>query len=177
MTIFVAAAKLRIFPKSTRWLVNMVLPDCIKLRRQFNEARRVIMPVINHRRELRRIALEAGKPLPEFNDALDWIEREAVAKGATYDPANAQLILSVASIHTTTDLLEQVMLDLSQNPEFFQPLREEIAEHLRVGGWQKSSLYNMKLLDSVIKESQRMKPLAIGTFNSTRMHLFVRADN
>jgi hypothetical protein len=70
MTVFIAAAKLRIFPKSTHWLVNIFLPDCIKLQRQFNEARRVIMPVISHRRELRRRALEAS---PLLNSMTLWI--------------------------------------------------------------------------------------------------------
>ena len=30
------------------------------------------------------------------------------------------------------------------------------------GGWTKTSLHNMKLLDSVIKESQRTKPIGLG---------------
>lgn len=95
-----------------------------------------------------------------YNDAIEWFE--AAANGRDYDPVLLQLILSVAAIHTTTDLLCQTLLDISQNPNIVQPLREEIARCLEDGGWTKTTLYNMKLLDSCIKESQRMKPLSMG---------------
>ena len=73
-----------------------------------------------------------------------------------------QLILSFVAIHTTTELVNQVMMDLCQNPEIIGELRQEIAKALGEGGWKKTSLYNMKLLDSVIKESLRLKPTGIG---------------
>ncbi|KAG6184161.1 hypothetical protein E4U27_001038 [Claviceps purpurea] len=44
---------------------------------------------------------------------------------------------------------------------FVEPLRDEITECLAQDGWERKPLYNMKLLDSCIKESQRMKPLAM----------------
>ena len=75
-----------------------------------------------------------------------------------------QLSLSFAAIHTTTELVSQVMVDLCQNPEIIGELRQEMAKALGEGGWKKTSLYNMKLLDSVIKESLRLKPAAIGKF-------------
>ena len=54
------------------------------------------------------------------------------------------------------------MTDLCRNPEIIGELRQEITKALRDGGWKKTSLYNMKLLDSVIKESLRVKPTGIG---------------
>ncbi len=126
----------------------------------------MITSVIEERRSIKRANRAAGRPVPEFNDAIDWAEDEAETAGVTYDEAKFQLALSVAAIHTTTDLLEQVMLDLAQHPEIFQPLREEMVQLLGSHGWKKTSLYNMKLLDSVIKESQRMKPSSIGKFCS-----------
>jgi cytochrome P450 len=72
-------------------------------------------------------------------------------------------MLSFAAIHTTTELVTQVMTDLCKNPEIFGELRQEISQVLRAGGWNKNSLYNMKLLDSVIKESLRLKPTSIST--------------
>ena len=87
-------------------------------------------------------------------------EREA--KGRDYDPAIVQLTLSFAAIHTTTDLVTQVMSDLCKNPEIVDDLRQEMVKALSEGEWKKTSLYNMKLLDSVIKESLRIKPTGIG---------------
>lgn len=54
------------------------------------------------------------------------------------------------------------MTDISRNPEILTELRHEMVQVLRDGGWKKTSLYNMKLLDSVIKESMRLKPTVIG---------------
>jgi hypothetical protein len=59
-------------------------------------------------------------------------------------------------------LATQVIYDLAQNPDIIGPLRKEIIEVLTEGGWKKSSLYNLKLMDSVIKETQRLKPLECG---------------
>jgi cytochrome P450 len=87
-------------------------------------------------------------------------EREA--KGRDYDPVVVQLTLSFAAIHTTTDLVTQVMSDLCKNPEIIDDLRQEMVKALSEGGWKKTSLYGMKLLDSVIKESLRIKPTGIG---------------
>ncbi|OJI79583.1 hypothetical protein ASPTUDRAFT_78935 [Aspergillus tubingensis CBS 134.48] len=81
------------------------------------------------------------------------------AKGRPYDPVGAQLILSVGAIHTTSDLTCQTMTHLAQNPEILEPLRKEIADIIQQHGWKKTALYNMKLLDSVIRESQRLKPV------------------
>lgn len=87
-------------------------------------------------------------------------EREA--KGRDYDPAVVQLTLSFVAIHTTTDLVTQVMTELGRNPEIIDELRQEIVKAISEGGWKKTSLYNMKLLDSVIKESLRINPTGIG---------------
>lgn len=63
---------------------------------------------------------------------------------------------------TQSDMITQVIYDIAQNPEVIEPLRKEMVEVLTKGGWKKTSLYNLKLLDSVIKESQRLKPIGSG---------------
>ena len=70
--------------------------------------------MIEERRNIKQANRAAGRPVPELNDAIDWADDEAEITGVTYDEAKFQLALSVAAIHTKTDLLEQVMLDLAQ---------------------------------------------------------------
>jgi hypothetical protein len=159
---FSAATKLRMYPHIVRHLVHWFIPECKLLRSQFNDAQKILQPIINYRRDLRRAALATGEPVPEFGDALGWVEREATAKSVDCNPSIFQLLLSTVSINTTADLLEQCMLSIAQHPEIINPLREEIRDVLRHSGWSKSSLSDMKLLDSVIKESQRLKPTSIG---------------
>ena len=103
-------------------------------------------------------AVDASGPV-DGDDAIDWFER--TSNGRSYDPAMVQLVMSLAAIHTTTDLVCQTLMDIAQHPEILEPLREEISTILKEEGWRKTSLYKMKLLDSVIKESQRMKPIGI----------------
>lgn len=159
VTIFEAATELRLWPKITRPFVHWFLRRCRNLRAQVAEATQIIESTIAARRKLQQQCESEGRPSPEYNDAIDWFEQ--TAKGS-YDPVGSQLSLSLAAIHTTTDLLCQVLTRVAENPEILKPLREEIVSVLKAEGWKKTSLYNMKLLDSVIKESQRLKPTEIG---------------
>ena len=155
-----AADTLRGYPVLLRPIMNRYLVLCRENRRLLKAARDVIEPVVRKRREMKAEARAAGKEAPDFNDALEWFEINAPAGG--YDPSLAQIMLSVAGIHTTTDLATQTLLDIAQHPEIIEPLRQEITSVLRDAGWTKKGLYEMKLLDSVIKESQRVKPISVG---------------
>lgn len=66
------------------------------------------------------------------------------------------------AIRTPTDLLHQTMTDIALQPELFEPLREEVIRVLGSHGLKKTSFYNLKLMDSVLKESQRLKPSLLG---------------
>ncbi|KAH7118694.1 cytochrome P450 [Dactylonectria estremocensis] len=158
VNFFVAGTHLRMIPRPLRPLLHWFVPKCRELRASFNESRRIIMPVIERRRAARAATLAAGEKVPEFYDAIEWADQEAATKGVNYDPATLQLMLAVAAIHTTADLVTQFTLELALNPEYFAPLREEIVHVLRTEGWRKSALHDMKLLDSALKEAQRHKP-------------------
>ena len=158
----IAAAVLRLAPYFSRKVVHWVLPHCRRLRAQKAEARRKINSVLEERRRIEQENCAADQPVLPYNDAIEWVEKEAKTRNLTLDQADVHLAMSLAALNTTADLLEQVMLDLAQHPEIFQPLREEIVRSIRSsGGWTKTSMYDMKLLDSVIKESQRVKPMSI----------------
>ena len=177
---FRAAEALRLWPAPMRPIVHWFLPSCQRARAHVREARHIIYGVL----EKRRLEKSRGGTT-RCDDAVEWyvlgsclvptpslanrtgpltkhdrFEREA--GGTYYDVAAVQLMLSAATIHNTADLVAQVMVDLARNPELVGELREEMVTALGAGGWKKASLYNMKLLDSVIKESQRLKPIGIG---------------
>ncbi|KAF4341567.1 putative cytochrome P450 monooxygenase (lovA) [Fusarium beomiforme] len=160
---YTASTNLRMFPRSLRFLAHWFLPECKRLRQERSDAIGIITPLIECRRELRKAAIAAGKAVPVFHDALDWSEQEAAAADTSFDPVIFQLTLSLLAIHTTYDLLQQTMIDLGRHTEYIEPLREEVVQLLREGGWKKTTLFKMKLLDSAIKESQRMKPGSIVT--------------
>ncbi|KAI8267504.1 Cytochrome P450 monooygenase 2 [Colletotrichum sp. SAR11_239] len=153
---FMAAMKLTFVPRPLRPLVHWFLPDCRLVRQHLSQARALISGVIEQRRSAKREAAAKGEEAPSYNDAIEWAEMEC--KGQAYDAAVFQLTLSFAAIHTTTDLLAQTMLFLANQPELITPLREEVVQVLKAEGWRKTALYNMKLMDSALKETQRMKP-------------------
>lgn len=148
------------WPSAARPFVHWFLPKCRQLRSQVQQARAIIEPVLEQRRQMKARLKSEGEQFEGVDDAIEWFEQ--TAKGQPYDPVSAQLILSMAAIHTTTDLTCQALTELAQHPEMLEPLRNEIVDVLQQHGWKKTSLYNMKLLDSVIKESQRTKPIGTG---------------
>ncbi|GKT80743.1 cytochrome P450 monooxygenase [Colletotrichum tofieldiae] len=160
---FTAADRLREYSPFLRNFVHWFLPGCQSARKQIQEAAAIIQPIIDKRHALKAQAIAEGRPAPEYHDAIDWFEQASVSKGTPHDPALSQLFLSTVAIHTTTDLLGQVLVDLAKHPEIIKDLQKEALDVLNDGGWKKTSLYSMKLLDSVIKESQRIKPLQLAS--------------
>jgi cytochrome P450 len=74
------------------------------------------------------------------------------------------LFLNFASLHTSSWTINHVLLDLAAYPEYQDPLKEEIELVLRqFGGWKKQALTQMKKLDSVLHESQRLNAIMTGT--------------
>jgi cytochrome P450 len=53
---------------------------------------------------------------------------------------------------------------LATYPEYAQPLRVEVEGAINDNGWTKHALMKMRKLDSFIKESLRLNPLAYSTF-------------
>lgn len=157
---FSAKDKLNEYPPWMRPLMNRILPGCRDIRQLSARARKVVAPVIHKRQTAREEAIRSGNPIPRFEDAIDWFDQEGA--DAKLDPATLQLMLSWVAIHTTTDLLTETLFQLAQRPQLVEELRKEISEALSTDGWKKQTLYNMKLLDSVIKESQRMRPIIQG---------------
>ncbi|KAL4892150.1 cytochrome P450 [Aspergillus ambiguus] len=158
---FVAAQELRLWPKPLRSFVANLLPSCRKIRDELQEAKDIITPVLEERRKAKEAVLREGRTPERYVDALQWMEESA--QGRPYEPAVAQLSFSLAAIHTTSDMLTQVLLDLCGKDDLISELREEVITVIREEGWKKTTLYKLKLMDSVLKESQRLKPIGIAT--------------
>ncbi|KAF4122151.1 Cytochrome P450 [Geosmithia morbida] len=146
---------LREYPPWMRSWVHWFLPGCQNSRRLLQEARETIKPYIVKRRQIKAEALARGKKV-SFDDAIEWLE----ATGSRLDAATGQVMLSLVAIHTTTDLLQQTMTNIASHPDLFEPLRQEIVSVLSTDGLKKAALNSLKLMDSVIKESQRLKPVS-----------------
>jgi cytochrome P450 len=153
--VFMAAKALNKWPAPFRPFVHWFLPECKRIRQEVKIAKALIEPEVDRRRKI--LAENGGKARKKVLDSVDWFT--ASAKGEDFDYTNAELSLSMASIHTTCNVLAFAMYDLVENPQYMLMLREEIKKVVQEeGGWEKSTLFKLKLMDSFLKESMRLHP-------------------
>jgi cytochrome P450 len=62
----------------------------------------------------------------------------------------------MAALFTTTELFRQLLIEVARHPELVEPLREEVSEQISAHGISVAATSNMVLLDSFMKESQRL---------------------
>lgn len=161
ISFFNAARTLRTWPSFIRPFVHWFLPEFKKAREQVHVARRLLQPVVEYRAAAKKEA-EADGRVCRFYDTIEWIEQ--AAKGRPFDAAAAQLGLAMGAMHTTTELVKQTILDICCHSELIEPLRDEMRQAIGENGWTTAGLFKMKLLDSVLKETQRLKPGALGQY-------------
>jgi cytochrome P450 len=89
---------------------------------------------------------------------------DELSRGRQFDAAHSMIATSTAAIHTTSDLFSQLLIDLCKEPDLIDSLRKEVITVITSEGWKRSALQHLKLMDSVLKESQRLKPALIGEF-------------
>ncbi|KAK3937466.1 Dihydromonacolin L monooxygenase [Diplogelasinospora grovesii] len=160
---FVGSLLLRFVPFFLRPVVYWFIPQCTALRKAIRDAHKIIDPEVARRKAIVDQALAAGQKPPKVADTIGWMYE--VARGRKVDFVAAQLSLTLAAIHTTTEVTGQALLDLCEHPEVAQQLREEAIQVLGEGGWAKTTLYKLKLMDSFLKESQRCAPLSSASMN------------
>lgn len=160
-----AIQALRLLPKFPRPLAELLHPACRAVRKMRKRAADVILGDFEKHRKARSAGPGAHDEV-QSHTVLSWYEDNLSHPGNEEEAVNAMLLIFFGSILTTTDLFCQVVLDLAQHRELTQPLRDEIASVITSNGWKKQSMFKLTRLDSVIKESQRLKPVQIGALSS-----------
>lgn len=152
---------MRLFPYYLRPLVFYLEPTCRESYAAWKRGRDIVEPYVAARRKEREECIAAGREPPKYNDAIAWGEHEAGEH--PFMMTDLQLGLSFVAIHTTSDLTAQTLLHLAAaGDEVLQALRDELIQVLPTEGWRKASLVKLKLLDSTIREAQRLKPAQDG---------------
>ncbi|KJZ80345.1 hypothetical protein HIM_00195 [Hirsutella minnesotensis 3608] len=170
--VYQASQALHLWPKALRPFVARFLPSCKALQAQIAEARGILEPLVARRRAQRAEQQAEGAHGSPSRDVVDWLEDHYGDR--PYDAVAAQLLLSFAAIHGTSNLLAQAVVDLCKNPELMQDIRAEALAVLGREGWTRPGLYQLKLMDSALKESQRLVPnrlLSMGRMARTDVSL------
>ncbi|KAG2005613.1 cytochrome P450 [Coprinopsis cinerea AmutBmut pab1-1] len=91
---------------------------------------------------------------------LSWLWEEAPEKCKTLsDLAGRLIMVNIASLHTTTQVVTDTLLELAARQEYVAPLRSEVEDAIDELGWTKEAMSKMHKLDSFIKETCRLKGL------------------
>ncbi|CAI7586534.1 unnamed protein product [Penicillium bialowiezense] len=155
LNTFQGVRSLRAWPAALRPLVHWFLPELRTCREQLRRARLMLQPIFDHRAS-EKAACQGTEQNAKFNDTIQWMED--VAAGRPYDATGAQIAFAISAMHTTSDLLKQALLDICMHPELIPALREEAAHAIKESEWSTAGVFKMQLLDSAIKETQRLKP-------------------
>lgn len=139
LDVFEGARALCKYPELVARIVCLFQKNCVRLRQRTKKARDLLEDIGKNR---------AAQKSATFPD--DWESPEF------------QLNFSVAAIHTTADLIHQTLLDIARHPSIIKELRKEVRHAEQNHGWSFQALQAMELLDSVMKETQRLKPVNLG---------------
>ncbi|OAA57981.1 ent-kaurene oxidase [Niveomyces insectorum RCEF 264] len=161
--ITMAVPVVKRWPLLVRPLAKYFEPQLAKVRAHRKRMRAFLAPVI----EARRAAKARGEIIPE--DTLQWMLDKTDAAGITdlTELTNMQLLLTMAAIHTTTLTTTFIVYDMVSRPDVVEACRAEI-QAVRAasegGVLTTQALFNLKLVDSVMRESQRMNPPFLDSF-------------
>ncbi|KAF2191565.1 cytochrome P450 [Zopfia rhizophila CBS 207.26] len=159
--MFTAAFMLRMFPPWTHPITAHLIPARYKVKKNLRTAEKIIGPLMEkHRQAL--AAKEKGDDVQEDDTLLNWMMDNGNEKeNQLFEMATRQSILTLASIHTTSMGVANMLFDLCAHPEWFDVLREEIVEVLAETKGEvkaKEWLPRLEKMDSFFVESQRYNP-------------------
>lgn len=169
MAYFSGVSELHRYPKWSRWIVHWFLPNAIACRKYVSRARTMMREVLEKRRqEVEKAELEGADP-PRYNDALTWVQ---ASSGGRAEPGDVQLSLAMAALFTTSEAFRQVLIDVARYPGLVDELRNEVSKQISEHGISIAATSNMVLLDSVMKESQRLSS-STGLYRNLLIHIFI----
>ncbi|KAF2106351.1 cytochrome P450, partial [Lophiotrema nucula] len=155
---FGAAARLTSWPWWCRPFVALFAKETRSLQKHREKAALMLKPVIEQRiqdHERGAVKNESDRPV----DMIQWtLENRGFKARTAEEHMEIQLALLSVSLLGTTILTSFVLYEIAAHPELVSALREEITNVRRENGGSltKSTLPKLRLLDSFIKETQRL---------------------
>ena len=169
--MFLAAFTLRMFPPWMHLFVAPFVPARWRIRSQMRTARKYVGELTRKHTD----ALSRGEKGQDT--LLSWmIDNGTDEEKAIPEMAARQCVLTLASIHTTSMSVSNLLFDLCTYPEWFPVLREEIDEVVKAHGRieegrlnHKQWLAKLEKMDSFIIEDQRINPPILRTYPPTKI--------
>lgn len=165
---------LKMFPPWALPVVAHLIPARYRLKSHLTKGSRILGKAMQKCLEAKRLKqTETIGEADEEHTLLSWMMDNGTDTETMVPEMTArQFILGLASIHTTSSNITNILLDLCANPEWFPILREEISqvtrENGRLGEREGMSttqwLAKLEKLDSFFIETQRFNPAMLGAY-------------
>lgn len=164
MDLVITSHIMRMAPAFLRPIIYWMIPQARSIRKAVKDAHAIIDPEVECRKKAVDAAHAAGEKPPKKADALGWMYESGKRRNVEVEYTYASMAMAMAAVHTTSETLSQALLDICQHPEVADQLRKEIISVIGQNGWAKTSLYQLRLMDSFLREGQRHHPMSAGTF-------------
>ncbi|KAG9311576.1 cytochrome P450 [Chiua virens] len=149
-----AGTLISLFPKFMKGLATHFLTGVVA--RDKMRALKHLGPIIKERLQyLNEYGKDwEGKP----NDLISWLIEEANGPDLTAEALTLRVLaVNFAAVHTAANGFTHALYYLAANPQYIQPLREEVETIVEHEGWSKAAVDKMRRVDSFMRECQRME--------------------
>lgn len=146
-----AGYELRAFPKWARCWVAPFLPNCRRLQFLFKRINTLLEPL---KEKLDKQSLDS-----DAQDPLSFLHQKM--EGRSDELASMLIALCLVSYDGGGELFTHVLHSVFTNDQLVNDLRSEIVTVVGKEGFNRNTLQKLVLMDSVLKETQRMHPESV----------------
>ncbi|KAF3028563.1 hypothetical protein E8E15_009557 [Penicillium rubens] len=146
-----AGYELRAFPKWAKRFVAPFLPNCRKLQSLLEHINTLLKP-LKEKLDGQILETDPKNPLSFLHQKLD---------GQLDELASMLIALCLVSYDGGAELFTHVLHSVFRNDQLISDLRSEIVNVVGKEGFNRNTLQNLVLMDSVLKEAQRMHPESV----------------
>ena len=158
--VFTTAAIMRLLPKWMQKVTYPLLPSYWETRRHLKRTNRLLSSRIQEIMEQDEDGTQQpkGSSIDDAN-VLYWLSNAVKEKDHHPDVVSpALLVLALASVHTTLSRMVHVLYDVTAAGNSLQEQLITEIETVSQSDWTAASYEKLHLLDSVLRESQRLSP-------------------
>jgi cytochrome P450 len=150
-----------------RWTAKYLEKDVKAIYAARRKGEDILQPLIDARVADAVNRANNSQQKPMFNDAIQWLVDSYRAENKPVKAAEIMqdvAFLLAASLQSTTLSALCFLLDLVERPESVAEIRDEISQvYAQYGSWTRQSLGALRVLDSFLKESQRLNTFQFST--------------
>ncbi|KAG0636839.1 cytochrome P450 [Tuber brumale] len=176
--VFQEINKLTPVPKILRPFFAYIWNSAGSVNSHKRKAQSLLAPVFQRRFEEEALAEKNGTVRQNHRDLLQWLTTRVAPNHKNVNVfSGLQLMIGLASVHTTTSGFTNMIFDLAEHQECIQPIREEMETLISANGGvlDRATLRKMRKTDSFFRESFRTSLLLLG-FNRMIMKNMTLSD-